>query len=433
MPVATLLAGLVTSCADSSLIHVLPPPGDGEGSLVFALWEPGGPRYFATDREQLAAQEVEFSAEHPIELYVYPQPLEALRIPAGPLHDSVNGTLLPAPARRRQLEVPDDGVPRWSEVEDSPLLDVIRIELESPCRSFEIRSLTMGHGRTVFLEPMKDGRLLHARLVYGWEETEFSAIDVEGELELLGTLREPIWSGARLGDDLYFGGSGGRVLRSSMSNPTRTSTLPAAPLGLEVRAISAQEVAGEIEIVAMSGSGALEHFDGREWSALREPPGLGDPDEGHLLSLGGGETLAVHPGRRVVTRIRERVLTDESLDASGGPFALAELRGETVVGLAEGASFTRRSNGRWERRPELPVRIELLAFLEIEGGYLTGGGDSTLVEWNDELGDFCEPLLIPGGGSLYFLRQVGGVTVASGRPVVGDSPLWVRFLSAAPL
>ncbi|PPZ23773.1 hypothetical protein C5P36_26910, partial [Escherichia coli] len=96
-----------------------------------------------------------------------------------------------------------------------------------------------------------------------------------------------------------------------------------------------------------------------------------------------------------------------------------------------GELFVRQTDGDWQALVP-PVRVDIQTFLDIEGGFLVGGGDSTIMEWNDELGGFCDPLPLEVGGSIEFLQPLGDVIVAAGRAVRGGIPLPLRFLRLRP-
>ncbi len=427
---ALLLA--LTGCTEGGVVYVSPPSLGAGSSLVFAVAEPGGPRFFAADLDTFTREQLPEGEGTRVEVFAYDVPLEALRIPKGPLTDSLTGTALPTPARRLRLSLSEAASPGWVELEGPSPLDTLRVDLISPCRSFDVVTTSLEPGRTLFLEPMPDGRLLHGRVAYGGASAELSVIELDGEIERVAEFTSPQPISARvLGEHVWMGSSAGQVSSAPLAELTRTSTLPPSPLPHIVRRLVARSVDGQPVITTLSGGGALQRFDGQTWTTLRETPESAESDQVGLLQLEDGEILAAVPHRRVVTRERDGVVADQPLAGSGAPLALGLIRGRPAVGLTRGELFVRQTDGDWQALVP-PVRVDIQTFLDIEGGFLVGGGDSTIMEWNDELGGFCDPLPLEVGGSIEFLQPLGDVIVAAGRAVRGGIPLPLRFLRLRP-
>lgn len=400
--------------------------------MLIAFPENGGARVVATDLESLFRLEAPWDPAEPIEAFVYDERLESLRIPEGTLEDSIQGQRLPPPARRVRLSANPDEDPSWTDVESSAVLDALRVELVSPCRRFEIQRHPVGVGRTVFFERLASGAFLHGRAPPPWTSMEFATVDELGRVQDVGRLDGPVfWAGQVVGDSLWMAGTGGRFARAVADRPTLTSSLASAPSGQDVHAIAVTETQASRVVTVVSGAGTVERHDGSTWSTLR---GAADSDNSEvgILTLEDGEILSVAPTRRAVTRILGDSVEDEPLPGGEGPVSLGMLRGKPVVGMGRGEILTRVSPGRWQDLTALPVRVEALSFLEIGGGFLVGGGNSILVEWNDELGGFCEPLPIEGVGSVYFLRQAEEAILAAARALLSTNVSEVLILRTIP-
>lgn len=425
---AWALLGLC-ACAEGGPEFVPPPVLEAGRGLVLAYAQGGSLRYLALDAEALAPLRLELPEGATVEAYVYAQSLGALFIPAGPVTPRATGSPLPAPAARLRLTEGARGY-EWI-AGTTPSLDGLRLELGTPCRRFEVESVMLGPSRSSLLEPLPDGRLLHGRLGPLWTELLFETIDAAGAVEPAGSIPGPHgFAGEVFGDELWLTGTAGRLTRSPLSDLARTATVAAAPAGDVGRGISIQARGDGFILTTITAGGTLERFDGRAWTTLRQAEFV-DDDLAAIAALPDGTELSVVPFRGLVTREREGELTDEPLPLPGGPLAVGVLRGEPVVGLNEGELVVRR-NGAWTPLASLPVRIGVRSWLELEGGYLVGGDNGLLVEWNDELGGFCEPVVIEGSGSFEFMRRVGELIVIAGRPPRGATPLSLRLLREVP-
>lgn len=382
----------------------------------------------AIDAADPGAQTVSLkSREARVEVWAYQETLEALHLSAGTLREDPTGSSLPQASKRFML---DRSTVTWIDDPSPELLASALLVKTTNCTPFDVETIELGPGRTVFLEPLPDGRLLHGFTHDATRESTFRVIDADGRVEVLAA--PPVSNlacGAIVGDKLWVAASEDVISALPLADLTVQSSSATTPRIWD--AMDGGQSGGDTEIAIATTSGELMRFDGRAFVTLA-PPAASDERGSGVFWRGPGDVFLATEFQRTISHYVDGRIVQESLPGiRGAPTAVASSARYGVVAGSSSAEIFARSGSIWRTLATLPDLIDVTALLDLPKGLLVGG-PGQLREWLEQEGTFCPPIEAPQEMNYRSLGRVGSLIVAGGWPALLARPSHLVLLRPPP-
>lgn len=349
----------------------------------------------------------------------YHEPLEALGLEAGPLVEVEGGRTLPDEDRRLSTLVALDTLPTpvWADAsERSPALASFEIAA-APTACPELEAELFGvdspsHAPTLFFERLDDTRAL-----LGLEDGQLLLVDATGQTTPVATPRDLEVRGLFVdGDELWVAGAGRVLARGRLEGTNlvvETSTRIAGneapryldvehtPSGPEVRALARH---GGLVVWTEAGSRVIHQFT---------PIAENRDGMGAIARVGPREWVAVHEFSQYVVRVRDGLLSIESLPPVGAPRKIihSDTFG-TVLGTTDGV-FLRFDGRAWELITGSPLTVFASSLAASGPGFFYGGTYGNVGYYEPSTG-YC-PLTRPVNFHLENMTLVGRDLYVSGQ------------------
>ncbi|MEM1414934.1 MAG: vanadium-dependent haloperoxidase [Myxococcota bacterium] len=231
-------------------------------------------------------------------------------------------------------------------------------------------------------------------LVLHWDGSAWERLET-------GTEGAIWWAHAFADGTVFFGGSGGQILR------LRDGTFERMPVpGLAVDTVFGLWGSAPDDVWAVGGvagrAGFVWHYDGTAWANVPLPldmprvsggelPGLfkvwGDPADGSVVIVGAGGTVLRGAPRGGELTVEATAHDDNFFTVAGEGSAFA-----AVGGATNGVIYERGADGAWVDRSPFGVRLLQGVFVAADGtGVASGAGGTILERAPDGTWDFVDP------------------------------------------
>ncbi|MCC7382091.1 MAG: hypothetical protein IT384_09685 [Deltaproteobacteria bacterium] len=411
-------------CGDPERAWIALPEVNDARAFVLAYGTAAERTITAIDAADPGAQTVPLkSPEARVEVWAYQATLEDLHLSAGTLREDPTGSALPKAGGRFVL---DRSTVAWVDDPAPELLASALLVKTTNCTPFDVVTRDLGPGRTVFLEPLPDGRLLHGFTLDVNRASTFRVIDSEGGVEVLSPPPvSDIATGAIVGDTLWVAASEALVSALPLADLTVRSSSATTLRAWD--AMDGGRSGGDTEIVLASTSGELVRFDGRAFVSLAPPTAAYERGASVLWQGPGDVFLATEFQRTILHYVDGRIVQEPLPGIRGAPTAVAP---SARYGLLAGSSLAEifaRSGSSWRALATLPDLIDVTAVLELPKGLLVGG-PGQLREWLEQEGTFCPPLEAPQDMTYRSFGRVGSLIVAAGWPPTLARPSYLVLI-----